>query len=420
MYTLLRLALIGGIMALCTALSGPADAAGKADKWQVGTPIVTYWAGPDMTDAVAQQMADGGFNVVWCAEKGLDVVQRHGLRAMLQDGLLAPESLDDPARKAKLDELVERVKKHPALYSYYITDEPAASRFAALGRIVAYLRERDPAHLAYINLFPTYASNEQLGNKGDVTTAYREHVGQFVQTVKPDLVSYDHYHYYTGGGEGGQYFLNLRLIRRSALDAGLPFLNIVQASSWHESMRVPNGDELRWLVNTSLAYGAQGIAYYIYCWPAHKGGFANPDGSTTPLYDTAKVVNREFAAMAAELQPLRSLGVFHAGMLPEGTEALPAGAPFSLEPAVPAMEYKPPQPVQGMLLGTFGKPGRDGKPSHVMLVNLDHARGATTTLVGPGRLEVFDAATRKWTRSKGNRAEVKLLPGGGVLARVRR
>ena len=31
------------------------------ESWQMGTPIVTYWAGPmPMTDAVAKQMADGG------------------------------------------------------------------------------------------------------------------------------------------------------------------------------------------------------------------------------------------------------------------------------------------------------------------------------------------------------------------------
>ena len=48
-----------------------------ASAWKVGSPIVTYWAGPAMTDQVAQQMADGGFNLVWCnTEKEMDVAQR--------------------------------------------------------------------------------------------------------------------------------------------------------------------------------------------------------------------------------------------------------------------------------------------------------------------------------------------------------
>ena len=400
---------------LVVLLCGQAGAAG-ADRWTIGQPIVTYWAGPAMTDAVAQQMAEGGWNVVWCTEKDLDVAQRHGLRAQLHDGLLSPASLDDPAKKAELDALVDRVKQHPALYSYFITDEPNAAAFPALGRLVAYLRERDPAHLAYINLFPTYASNEQLGTQGDTVTAYREHLRQFLEVVQPDLVSYDHYHFAANGLDGEQYFLNLGLIRQSALEARLPFLNIVQACSWTPSMRVPVGPEVRWLVYTSLAYGAQGISYYVYCHPGHEGAIANADGSPTALYYTLRTANRDFAAIAAELQPLRSLGAYHLGMMPAGAEAVPDGFPFRLEPAVPATQYEPPQPLQGMLLGAFG-PAR-GKPTHLVVVNLDYRNDVTTTLVGPGRLQVFSPHTGRWRPAQGSEVKLRLPAGGGRLVRL--
>jgi hypothetical protein len=157
-----RMALLLAIFTAGSTLWG-AETQGKVGSaWTLGTPIVAYWAGPKLTDAVAQQMLDGGFNLVWCgSEEELDVAQRHGLRALFQNALLSPASLDNPAEKEKLDALVARVRTHPALYDYYITDEPSAAQFAALGRLVAYLRQRDPMHLAYINLFPTYASNEQ-------------------------------------------------------------------------------------------------------------------------------------------------------------------------------------------------------------------------------------------------------------------
>jgi len=32
------------------------------------------------------------------------------------------------------------------MYAYYIIDEPNASTFPGWGKLVAYLRERDPAH----------------------------------------------------------------------------------------------------------------------------------------------------------------------------------------------------------------------------------------------------------------------------------
>src|SRR5690242_213049 len=108
-------------------------AAGVMNSWQVDLPIVTYWAGPAITEQTAQQMAQGGWNLVWCTETELDVAARHGLRGQLHDGLLAPASLENSNQQQQLDALIERVRRHPALYSYFITDEPNATNFPALG-----------------------------------------------------------------------------------------------------------------------------------------------------------------------------------------------------------------------------------------------------------------------------------------------
>lgn len=399
-----------GIAALLAALTAclAADPA-PVGAWKIGTPIVTYWAGPPMTDAAAKQMAEGGFNLVWCStEQELDTAHRHGLRGLLTDGLLAPATLDDPKRREQLDALIARVCQHPALYAYHIIDEPNAAQFPALGRLVAYLRERDPAHLAYINLFPTYASNEQLGNQGDVVTAYREHLRLYVEQVKPALISYDHYQFALKG-DTDQYFLNLALIRRAAQDAGVPFLNIVQACTWApEQMRIPNPNELRYLVFTTLAYGAPAISYYVYAHPGHHGSIANIDGTPGPLYHALKTYNREFVAIAKELQPLRSLAVYHTSLRERGCEPLPADAPFRLKPA-----GSPARP-RGLLLGSFGA---SDKPTHVVVVNLDYTTSVNTTLIGPGELEIFDAKSGQWQPGRASWAELNLLPGEGKLVR---
>ena len=132
----------------------------------------------------AAEEEEGG-DVGWCNEDRLGVARRPGLRGMLRDGLLSPASLDDPRRREKLDALIERVRVHPALYCYYITDEPGAEEFPGLGKLVAYLRRRDPAHMAYINLFPTYANNQQLGTEGDTVTAYAEHLRHCLLYTSP-------------------------------------------------------------------------------------------------------------------------------------------------------------------------------------------------------------------------------------------
>jgi hypothetical protein len=414
---------------------GPAAAA-----WKLGKPIVTYFGGPKITEAAAKQMADGGFNLVWCSsEEEMDIAQRHGLRAMFHVCTHSPEfhnllplldkpgqrakilSLDDPLQREKLDALIARLRTHPAFYAYYVKDEPDAADFAAIGRVVAYLRERDPKRLAYVNLFPTYAdSYYQLGIKGDTVAAYREYLRLYLQIVQPALISYDNYQFWKMG-EGEQYFLNLALVRQAAQQAGLPFMNIVQAASCFGFMLVPTPDQMRYLVYTTLAYGANGISYYVYWTPGHRGGLALEDGTPTPVYHAVKPLNREFAAIAAEYQPLRSLGVYHAGMMPPGAEPLPNDAPFRLDPPVPAMQYEPKKPVKGMLLGVFG-PARQreqsGQPTHVLVVNLDYQADNVATVVGPGNLELFDATAGTWSPAGASRAELRLPPGGGKLLRI--
>ncbi len=413
-----------GLVALA---EGGQPAARPAGAWTLGTPLVTYWGGPGyesrpMTDADARQLAKGGFNWAWSHEPELDLLAKHKLRALLNDDLLRPDSLTDPARRQQLDALIERVKKHPAMYAYHVVDEPAAGAFPALGRLVAYLRERDPAHLAYVNLMPTYANNEQLGTKGDTETSYREYLRQFNDVVKPGLISYDHYHF-SDGGDGDQYFLNLALVRRAALEAELPFLNIVQGCSWVKGMRAPSADELRFLVYTTLAYGGQGLSYFVYYYqPFYRpeaGMFTTPEGQPTDTYRAAQGLNAQFVAVASELQKVRSLGAYHVGMVPRGAQGLPTDLPFRLEPLPAPKEFKPPQPVQGLLVGVFGRPqkARAPKTTHTLVVNLDYKQSAKVSVRGPRSLEVFDPARNVWGQ-RSRQAELSLPPGGGLLVRM--
>ena len=413
--TTLALVLLTGCAA--TEAAGPV----AQRKWAVGDPIVTYWAGPGshnvLDDTAAAQLVAGGWNLAWGeTPEHLDTAHRHGLRVLYQIG---PRDLDDPKTKKRVDELIDEAKDHPAMYAYYLQDEPAPDAFPLLARLVEYLRERDPAHPAWINLYPTYAStgrDGQLGVEGDTVTAYREHVRLFMETVKPSLLSYDHYSFMTDG-DGGQYFLNLAMIRQAALDGGMPFVNVVQAIAWQDNWRSPTEGEMRWLTYTTLAYGGQGICHFVYnCKVCNKSGFFDRSDGDRPLprYWSSVGINRDFVAVGAELQPLTSLGAYHLGTIPMGGEALPDDSPFRVEPEPASSAFEPPKPVNGLLLGYFGKAGQ---PTHVLVVNLDYTNAVETELVGPAPMRVFHAPTLTWgTASKDPRVKLQLPPGGGVLA----
>ncbi len=395
------------MMGLACLASLPTAPARTAKPWKLDRILVTFWCPPPATDENLATVARDGYNLTWTPADGLDVAQRHGLKAMLQDGLLSPATLDNPEQKAKLDALIEKVKGHPAMEAYFITDEPSAAAFAGLGKLASYLRHKDPAHFAYVNLFPTYANNDQLGTKGDRETAYREHLRQFVDAVKPALISYDHYHFFKDG-DGQEYFLNLGMIRRAALDAHLPFLNIVQACTIEKSWRLVNANELRWLTYTTLAYGARGISYFLYWGPESYGGLYQ-DGKRMPLADPVATLAHEIDALSPALMKLDTLGVYHAGALPLGTEAVPADCPVQF-----AEDGE-------FVLGLFGA---NGKPSAFMVVNRKYDAAATARLRLPEkatRIEEFDRATKKWVAAgaRDGALTVQLAPGDGRLFRWR-
>lgn len=416
-----------GALFLALALAGPVLAqaarpsAAPASEWRIGEPITTYWAGPPLTDAVATQMKEGGWNLAWCTESTLAVAQRHGLRAHLTDPLLKPSSLDSAKGRSDLDALIDRVKDNPALYSYQLKGELSVPALPAWARLARYIRERDPRHALQANLYPIYASNRQLGVEGDRVSAYQAYMQGFIQAIHPEILSYDHYNFLRDG-DRDEYFLNLGLVRGAASAAGIPFMNIVQASSWKARFRVPRGNELRWLVYTSLAYGAQGISYFVYRPPMknYVGGMANPDGTPTSLYPVASELNREFVAIASQLQGLASIGAFHAGMLPPGTLGLPDKV--AVWPASPLKMavFKSKRPASGLLFGYFGKTASTSvaDASHVLVVNLDYKQARTIGLAARGSLSVFDAEARNWKQAGGDHVQLRLPAGGGRLLRV--
>ena len=430
-------------VALRKGVSAVLSSASSAAPWTLGKPIVTYWAGPPLDDAMARQLADGGWNLAWCRNFwDLDRARDHGLRGVVTSSLLKPETLASAEKKAELDAFVDSMKHHPALYAYHIKDEPSAGAFAAYAPLVAYLRKRDPAHLAYFNLLPLGAKNSQLGTEGDSISAYETYVRRFIEVVHPALLSYDHYHF-AADGDGDLYFANLAVLRRLSVEYHLPFMVIVQAASWMKNRRIPTGEELRWLGNTILAYGAQGISYYVYGYRGHDGGMVNlADGSPTSLYYAAKnMINGQFVAVATALRPLHSLGTYHVGMQPPGTERLPENADIRIEPPLDLEPYPSTHPdtsgwpvrysrdpVRGFLIGLFGPRKR---PTHALIVNLAYrtysGRGwerrkqalnpIPRYVVGKAPLETFDPKTGRWLAGDGRRVKLALPPGGAMLVR---
>ncbi len=98
---------------------------------------------------------------------------------------------------------MEIYRDQPEVDGYNIVDEPNTRAFPNLGKVVKYLREKDPDRLGYINLFPDYVSTG-----GMACGSYKEYVMRFMDEVKPARLSYDHYHFFKDNDGNNTYFSN--------------------------------------------------------------------------------------------------------------------------------------------------------------------------------------------------------------------
>ncbi len=280
---------------------------------------VMAWDGPPNDPAVFKKMHDCGFTVAgFVPPAALDACYAAGLKAIVSDprtsGYDWPR-VDSKIARARVTELINEVRNHPAVFGYYLRDEPSARFFPGLATVSSVVKELHPGVWPYINLFPNYADAGQLG-----TATYDEYVEKFVKECQPPVLSYDHYAIFEGGGLRGEYFGNLESIRRAAVKHDLPFWQIV-LSLGCLNYREPTPVDMRLQVYTSLAYGARGIAYFKYFTPAvgnFRGGPIDQFGNENPMWQTMRQVNLQIGKLAPTLLKLKSDRVYHFSAVPTG------------------------------------------------------------------------------------------------------
>ena len=331
---------------------------------------------------------------------------------------------NDPKAKPAIDAIIKDYSSSPALCGYFITDEPGAGQFIGLGQVVAYLKEKDPSHIGFINLLPTYARAFNA-----ISTTYEEHVKSFVQTVKPFAISYDHYHF-KARGDRDEFFENLFTVRNIAQQFDIPFWNIV-LNVQHFDYRHLTEPELRFEAMQTLAFGAHGLLWFTYWSPADPNdktpvaqrkvnwehAMINPEGSKDPHYDMIKAINADVLAIGNELLPCKSPEVYLQGKSvttrPSIAEKSPPTKPSDHSPIKMLSETD-------LTVGVFLAP--DGK--HLALIaNRDYknesaARATISPVNAP--VEMFDSSTKAWSPAPIHERgviEVILPPGGAALIR---
>src|SRR5258706_10609533 len=88
------------------------------------------WNSPPNDPAVLKKIRDCGFTLAGFVPPGaLDACQAAGLKAIVSEPRVSAydwSAVDDAKARANVTSLVAEVGKHPAVFGYYLRDEPEA------------------------------------------------------------------------------------------------------------------------------------------------------------------------------------------------------------------------------------------------------------------------------------------------------
>ncbi|MHB9027783.1 MAG: beta-galactosidase, partial [Candidatus Latescibacterota bacterium] len=323
---------MGRTLLVCMAVAAFVGACGNQKPMTLPAsdpiPVHAWWSIPSDSTSVERyrELADAGFTSSMTPFPNADAVQK-ALDAA--DGTGVKLFITCPEMKTDPDGTVKRFMNHPSLAGYHIVDEPNARLFPELGEWVKRIQAADATHPCYINLFPTYANEQQLG-----VATYQAYVDSFVATVPVPFISFDHYPV-TNTGMRSDWYGNLEIISSAARKAGKPFWAFALSTALDPVYIVPTPAHLRLQVYSDLAYGASVIQYFTYWTPVSpsEGKFHDApievNGARTPTYEFVRAMNLELQALAGVFVGSKVVSIGHTGTeLPRGTKAFEPFPPF--------------------------------------------------------------------------------------------
>ena len=310
-----------------------------------------------------------------------------------------------------MDQTIATYKNEKSVIGYDLIDEPGANRFKNLGKVVSYLKEKDPTRLAYINIFGNTAEAWQMD-----AFDYYDYVYRFLCEVKPEMLSYDDYVFYTDHDDRF-YYDNMEVVRNLAQRFDVPYTTIIQLIGTENPLapqvnwRTPTPAEHRVLVYSAMAYGYTGIVWFH--WQMSWGLTGYPADKEAEMYATVAQLNKEIKNLGIEILKLKSVGVYHVNDVPPGTKKLPAD---ELVTNVDGNE--------SFIVGLF----KDSIQSdYFMVTNKNYKSDSQPTIRLKyilSKLEYFDVNTGQWVnistftvKNSGSEFQMPIAAGNGILFR---
>lgn len=316
--------------------------------------VIMPWGWTPGNEKSIKEIKDCGFNLAgFVTPEYVKVAQKAGLKCFVDDYRISSAvdnlGISDSEIEKIIQTAVAPLKNNPAVFGYYIKDEPGSNQYSSLSRWKNALAKEDPKAVAYINLLP-------IGAQDGGAKSYDEYLDKFASTVKPTFISFDHYTIDEKGNMDSSFYTNLEAVRKAAFKHNIAFWNIIQGCGF-ANLADPTLSSLSVQAYSTLAYGGRGICYFTYYTPLiehfHNAAidqFLNK----TQTWDMVRDVNFQMHQLMPTYLKLKNVNVFHCPNVPDGCSGIETSRYIS---EVKGGDY---------LVGEFEGP--NGTP-YVMLVN---------------------------------------------------
>jgi hypothetical protein len=190
---------------------------------------------------------------------------------------------------------------------------------------------------------------------------YQAYLTYYVDSLRPQVVSYDHYPFFQDGTIRSDYFYNLSIIRAKA--GKKPFWACPMTVG-HFTYIDPQEAHLNFMYFCPIAYGSKGLLAFSY-WPLPYDGYRSSlfdqQGNKTQIYDIVRRLNLFISRILGPVvMRLPSVEVYNTSIFPPNQTGLD-----EFKSLMPSAIHSVTDPR--ILIGVF----KDTKDFYLLVVNKD-------------------------------------------------
>ena len=414
-----------------------------------------------ITDEYFQLIAESGVNVIIGSnldynyypdqvKKALKFGEKYGIGIYVKDSALKTMTANE------VEQRIAEYRGYESFVGIFVTEEPGYDKYKpkdesntvdSYASLTTILNKM--GILTYVNMYPIADTASAMESWWGVTdkTNYTDYVNKVNSTLNPATLMWDYYPFAVPKTEDetsrkelkidkAEYFWNMAEIRRQAQASDKPFWAYVQAgSNWNDEQEyfptqvyAPTEGQFHWNMNTSLAFGAQGIQYFPLIQPYHfayagssaedkvwdfeRNGLIGAFGNKTDWYYYAEAANAHVAAMDHILMNSYNEQIIALGDAATDTKDLINDTNMDVKKSASYKKLTSVSDGANVLIGCFDYKGKTA----LYVVNYNYnaeQNGIILNFDGKSNITKYENATE--TKTTGSSITLNMAAGEGIL-----